>query len=99
MMTTNKKSTLAEFAYKYMDGLYTPQMPFDSQCSGYYALHQMVVNSIEPASKEETERWENNPTEKELLESPPLRYMRAFHPLLRDFVRTNWNIIKDLEVE
>lgn len=104
-MTTKKdqkentpKISFDEFCYKYLDRLYTPNIPFENQSTGYKQLRLMVQESITPATKEETERWEKYPTVLELGQIPETKYMRSLHPLLRDCVRDNWEIIKKLEV-
>lgn len=92
-MTTN----LNYFCEKYLDGLYDSRFEFEEQGSGYKQLKFMVDNQITPATKEDMERWENNPTDLELIQIPEIKYMRALHPILRDVVRENWNLIKTLK--
>ena len=58
----------------------------------------MVVEQIKPASLAEINRWENNPTIKELFSVPNIKYLRFLHPLLRPYVIKNWEIIKNLDV-
>lgn len=87
-----------DFCIKYLDRLYTPNIEFKNQSSGYKQLRLMVQEQIIPATKEETERWEKYPTNIELGQIPETKYMRNLHPLLRDYVRDNWNIIKKLQI-
>lgn len=91
--------TFNNFCRYACDGMYTPGIPEKEQCTGYKKLKEMVVNQIEPASLEEMERWEKNPTQEELWSVPDIKYMRFIHPNLRPFIIHNWNIIKDLEIE
>jgi hypothetical protein len=58
----------------------------------------MRIAQITPASLDEISRWENNPTMKEMLSIPDIRYLRFLHPLLRHYIVNNWDIIKSLEV-
>jgi hypothetical protein len=104
-MTTKKdqkentpKISFDEFCVKYLDRLYTPNIPFENQSTGYKQLRLMVQENVTPATKEETERWEKYPTVLELTQIPETKYMRSLHPLLRDYVRDNWEIIKKLEI-
>ena len=87
-----------EFCEKYLDRLYDPNFSYKEQCSGYKQLRLMVEKDIVPATKGDENRWENNPTVKELYSIPETKYMRNLHPLLRDYVRNNWETIKKLEL-
>ncbi len=40
--------TLQKFAYEYCDGLYTPGLQEEYQCSGWHTLRKMVAEGIEP---------------------------------------------------
>jgi len=40
--------TLQQFAHEYCDGMYTPGLPEELQCSGWHALRKMVADAIEP---------------------------------------------------
>ncbi len=93
-----KETNFNVFCEKYLDGLYDSKFDYESQGSGYKQLKVMVENQISPATKEETERWENNPTTLELGQIPDIKYMRSLHPILRDYVRDNWEYIKDLKL-
>jgi hypothetical protein len=98
-MKEQKKISFNDFCAKKLDRLYTPNIPIENQSSGYKQLRFMVENSIKPATKEESERWEKYPTGLELGQIPDVKYMRSLHPLLREFVRDNWEYIKNLEIE
>lgn len=87
-----------EYCVKVLDRFYTPNIPLENQSSGYKQLRLMVQEQIIPATKEETERWEKHPTILELGQIPKTKYMRSLHPLLRDYVRNNWETIKNLEL-
>lgn len=93
-----KDSNFNNFCVNYLDRLYTPGLPIESQSSGYKQLRLMVQEQITPATKEETERWEKYPTILELGQIPETKYMRNLHPLLRDYVRENWEFIKTLKL-
>lgn len=98
-MSNNKeKISFNDFCYRYCDGLYTPNLSDDEQSTGYLKLKYMVLNNIEPATEEETLRWENNPTKEELFEKPNIKYLRFLHPNLRSYIIDNWNLIKTLEI-
>lgn len=90
------KITFDEFCNKICDGLYDPKFPLEVQCSGYKDLRKMVIENIRPASMEEINRWENNPTTEELLSPPDIRYMRSIHPNLRAYLIGNWDDIMKL---
>lgn len=98
MMNTNNL-TFNEFCHKFCDGLYEPRLPESSQCTGYHQLKSMVVNKIKPASLEEIKRWEETPTEEELLSTPDVKYLRFLHTLLRPYIIKHWDIIKNLKVD
>ena len=105
MMTTKKdleestqKINFNDFCVKYLDRLYTPNIPLENQSSGYKQLRLMVQKEIAPATKEETDRWEKHPTILELGQIPETKYMRNLHPLLRDYVRDNWELISKLKI-
>ena len=92
------KMTFKEFCAEYLDNVYTYGIPEEEQCTGYLELKKMIVEGIEPASIEEILRWQNNPTDKELFEIPDIKYLKFLHPLLRNYVISYWNIIKNLEI-
>jgi hypothetical protein len=79
------------------DGLYDPNFPDDVQCTGYKQLKKMVKEKIKPASLEEIERWESEPTKEELMATPDIKYLRFLHPVLRPYIIENWDIIKKLK--
>ncbi len=91
--------TFNQVCEKYLDGLYDPRFEYKDQCTGYKQLKLMVENQITPATKEECERWENQPTMEELSQIPETKYMRSLHLILRSFVQNNWDLIKVLKVE
>jgi len=49
-----KIQTLQEYAYYYLDGLYDPNFPHESQCSGWHILLKMVKYNITPFMNEKT---------------------------------------------
>jgi len=87
------KITFEEFCYRICDGLYDPKFPIEEQCTGYKKLIRMISECIEPASLEETERYQKTPTEEELWSTPPLKYMLFLHEKLRPFIREHWDSI------
>ena len=89
---------LKQFASENLDGLYNPKFPEEFQGSGWKQLKRMVENQIEPASLEETLRWENYFTEEELLSIPHDKYLRSLHVRLRNRIRKHWNIISEMEI-
>lgn len=93
-----KNQTFNDFCYKICDGLYTPGLPDDMQCTGYLQLKKMVIDNITPASLSEMERWENNPSTDELIAIPNIKYLRFLHKLLRPFIIENWSVIKNLKI-
>lgn len=94
-----KKRTFNQFCAEMCDGMYTPGISDDDQCSGYLLLRTMVIDKITPANDIEEIRWRYNPTPEELCSIPDLKYLQFLHENLRPFVRNNWDKIKDLEVE
>lgn len=97
-MSSLKKITFDDFCHTYLDGLYDPTCG-DYQCTGYYALKEMCMKNIKPASLEEIERWENNPTQEELMSMPHLKYMRSIHPHFRSVIIGNWDFIRNLLIK
>jgi len=95
-MINTKKITFNEFCEKYCDGLYDSRFPDEKQCTGYLQLKKMVEEDITPASLEEIKRWETQPTQKELFETPHIKYLRFLHVLLRPYIIKNWEYIKNL---
>lgn len=94
-----KKLIFNEFCHKTCDGLYEPRLDYNAQSTGYKLLLKMVVENIKPASIEETKRWEDNPTQDELLSRPDIKYLRFLHSLLRPYIIENWDIISKLTIE
>lgn len=90
---------LKEFCINVLDNMYTPNIPFENQCNGYKTLIKMLEEGIEPASEEEILRWETNPTQEELLSIPHLKYLRAFHPLIRPVLIKHWETIKNMRYD
>jgi len=91
-----KQITFNEFCHQYCDGLYDPRFGPEYQCSGYNQLKQLLIDGLTPASKVEMTRWETNPTKEELFSKPDVKYLRSVHPILREFIVKNWDIIKTL---
>jgi len=87
------KLAFEEFCSDLCDGLYDPKFPIESQCTGYKQLLRMISECIEPASEEEIERYEKNPTNEELWSTPPLSHLRFLHFKLRPHFRDNWDFI------
>lgn len=92
------KLTFNIFCEKHLDRLYDSRFSDEQQCSGYINLKKMVVEQINPASLEEVERCENNPTQEELFAIPDIKYLRFLHPLLRPIIIENWDNIKKLPI-
>jgi len=99
MRTLWKPTPFDLFCEEYLDGLYCSKLPIDKQCLGYYKLKEMVLLGIEPATKAEYMRWENNPTTEELFSSPHDKYLTFLHEITREYVRKYWGYIKKLRVE
>jgi len=91
--------TFNEFCHKICDGLYDPRFPDESQCSGYTRLKQMVLDGLSPASREELQRWEENPTYEESLTVANTKYLRFLNPVLRPFIIDHWEQIKRLKID
>lgn len=88
-----------EFCEKFCDRLYDPRIEFENQSTGYKLLRKMVINGNTPASIEEMLRWEKSPTTDELFCKPDIKYLRFLHPILREYVVSNWSYIKDMQVD
>ena len=99
MMNMKETTTFNDFCEKILDGMYEPSLPFESQCTGYKLLRKMVVDDITPATKEEFDRWRNNPTIEELSSPPDLKYLTFLHELTRPIIREHWDKIKKLKIE
>lgn len=99
MMTVKKEMTFNDFCYKILDGMYEPRLSYESQCTGYKLLKKMVVEDITPATKEEFDRWKNNPTEDELFSAPDIKYLTFLHELTRPIIREHWGKIKELKID
>lgn len=93
-----KKITFNQFCIDFCDRLYEPKLPQESQSTGYLQLKKMVIENTTPASLEEINRWETNPSNEELLSTPDIKYLRFLHPLLRPLICNNWEYIKNLEI-
>ena len=91
--------TLKQFCLERLDRMYDTRLSEDDQCTGYHLLKKMIVEKIEPASKEEVVRWETDPTLDELLSEPHIKYLRFLHPLTRPHIIDNWFWIKDLVID
>ena len=90
--------TFNEYCVKFLDRMYTPELPDEQQSTGYLQLKKMIKEKITPASLEEIKNWENNPNIQELIVTPDIKYMRFLHPVLREYVIKNWKTIKQLKV-
>lgn len=90
--------TFNEYCVKFLDRMYTPELPDEQQSTGYLQLKKMIKEKITPASLEEIKNWENNPNVQELIVTPDIKYMRFLHPILREYVIKNWKTIKQLKV-
>lgn len=85
-----------EFCEKILDNMYNPSLLDNQQCTGYRKLKYMVENNITPATKQECERYDKQPTRDELISPPDIKYMKFLHPITREFVQENWSTIKNL---
>lgn len=92
------RGTFNNFCKESCDGLYEPNLPYEAQSIGYKQLRKMIEEGIAPASLKDIERWEKEPTIKEVMSDPDIRYLRFLHPILRIFIINNWSYIKDLEL-
>lgn len=90
--------TFNEYCVKFLDRMYTPELPDEQQSTGYLQLKKMIKEKITPASLGEIKNWENNPNVQELIVTPNIKYMRFLHPILREYVIKNWKTIKQLKV-
>ena len=90
--------TFNEYCVKFLDRMYTPELPDEQQSTGYLQLKKMIKEKITPASLEEIKKWENNPNVQELIVTPDIKYMRFLHPILREYIIKNWKTIKQLKV-
>lgn len=99
MNTKELNLTFNDFCYRILDRLYEPKLPYNSQCTGYKLLRKMVLEDITPATKEEYERWKNNPTKEELWSKPNLKYLTFLHEITRPFIREYWDKIKILKID
>ena len=97
-MMNVKTMTFNEFCHMNCDGLYDPLFSYDDQCTGYKKLKELKTKNLNPASREEIYRWENNPTDVELISIPDIKYLRFLHPLLRLHIIDNWEVIKLLDL-
>lgn len=88
--------TFNSFCQQVCDGMYNPMLSNENQCIGYIKLKEMVDYGIKPASLEEIDRWEKNPTQEELTAEPDLKYLSFLHPNLRPVIIANWDYIKKL---
>lgn len=95
---TTAKVNFNDFCVKFCDRLYTPNIPFEDQSTGYKKLYYMVKHKIKPASKDEITRYRTNPTYEELLSKPDDKYLLFLHPILRDYVIDNWSYIEEMEL-
>lgn len=99
MMTMKKQMSFNDFCYTVLDRMYEPRLPLESQSTGYKLLREMVIKDITPATKEEFDRWKNNPTTEELFSTPDLKYLTFLHVLVRPVVREHWDKIKQLKID
>lgn len=90
--------TFNEYCVKFLDRIYTPELPDEQQSTGYLQLKKMIKENITPVSLEEIKKWENNPNIQELIVTPDIKYMRFLHPILREYVIENWKTIKQLKI-
>lgn len=99
-MTNVKESKMNfnDFCYKILDKMYEPKLSYEQQCTGYKMLRKMVEENITPATKEEYDRWRNNPTEEELFSVPDIKYLTFLHELTRPIIREHWDKIKKLTI-
>jgi len=93
-----KKLTFNEFCETILDKMYEPRISQEDQCAGYHLLRKMVKEKITPASKEEFDRWKNNPTIEEILSAPNIKYLNFLHVKLRPFIIEHWDKIKKLKL-
>ncbi len=93
-----KRLTFNEFCERILDRMYDPRISEEAQCTGYHLLKKMVIENITPATKEEFDRWRNNPTLEEIMSTPHIKYLNFLHVRIRPFVIEQWDKIKELEL-
>ena len=87
-MTERQELRFKKFCYKLE--IYTVDLPYDQQCTGYKKLKELIESGIPAANKEEYNRWKEFPTEEELESAPELKYLTFLHPSLANFLRSDW---------
>ena len=48
---------------------------------------------------EEIKRWETNTTVEDMKSSPHIKYMVFLHPILRNHIIKNWDMIKTMKID
>jgi len=84
--------TFDQFCHEYCDGLYTPDLPRDKQCTGYNLLLKMINENITPATIDEAKAWEEDVTQ--IFKPVDIKYLRFLHVNLRPFIIEHWHYIK-----
>lgn len=75
----------------YKLGIYTLNIPYDQQSTGYKKLKELMESGVPVATNEEYTRWKDFPSKEELSNIPELRYLNFLHPSLANFIRAEWN--------
>lgn len=72
---------------------YNPVLPLTKQSEGYRQLLTMAINEDRPATPEENTLWENSISLAIILYPAKNKYLQFLHPLLRPYIRENWDKI------
>ncbi len=67
--------------------------------SGYYQVRRLILSGLIPFTKEELERYINNPTEEELYSSQPDQTLCNVYPSAKELIQEYWWYIKELKID
>lgn len=70
-----------------------------SQGGGYLQIRRLILSNSKPYSKEEYDRYVNNPTELELNSPQPDETLCSVHPSYRNTIIKYWWYIKQLKID
>jgi hypothetical protein len=72
---------------------------YSAKGSGYHQVRRLILSGLVPFTKEELEKYLNNPTEEELFSPQPDQTLCSVHPSSRELILEYWWYIKELKID
>jgi hypothetical protein len=90
-MTERQELKFNRLCYKLR--IYDPRFGYNSQCSGYKKLKELIESGVPAATREEYLHWKDHPIKEELNSFNEYKYLLFLHPHVAEILRHDWESI------